>query len=837
MSAAMRDATDIAPGLPSGTVTFCFTDIEGSTALVTRIGDAAYRPLLEAHRALLRTAWSEHFGHEMGTEGDSFFVVFANAADAVAACIAGQRALVQHPWPDGCSIRVRMGLHTGSAVPRGGDYTALAVHHAARVAASVSGGQVVVSDATRVLVEGRSLDGVYFDDLGEHRLKDVDAPLRLWQVHGEGLASEFPPLRTISNTNLPRPASSFIGRDEEVAELRGLLLGDARLVTVTGPGGAGKTRLALEAAAELVTHFKAGVFWVDLASLQDSDQVVEVVAAVVGAPADLAEHIGDRDLLILLDNFEQVVAAAPTLASLVEGCPRLRLLVTSRERLRVRGEVNRPVGSLPEADAAALFCDRACLELTDGIQRLCRTLDDLPLAIELAAARTSSFSVEQILDRLGSRLDLLKGGRDADPRQQTLRATIAWSYELLAEDERAQFVRLAVFAGGYTLEAAEKVADAEPDQLQSLVDKSLVHHAGERFLLLQTIREFGMERLRDSGELDEMQRRHAGWFLDLARAAHAQLHSRDQRVWLDRLRVETDNMRALLDWTTDHDIGGGLKLAETLLVPWRMGGQLPELVGWFRRVFTTLPDVDDSMLAGGLEAFGTALFFCEEYDQALERLEQSLAMCRRLGDELVEASVLNRLGSVISARGDLARATELREHALAISRQRGDQQGVARSLHLIGEDLRDTGDLVRATTVLEEALRIDTDRGDQHSIMTSLHSLGDVWLDRSDPTRAHELYREALNITHLLADDRSQVYCLAGLAAAAALRGDTPTAGRLWASAERLERSVGLPMLAMERVRYEHVLAPFEHDARFQDATRDAQHLSIEEIVEQEITI
>jgi predicted ATPase len=804
---------------------------------VTRIGDAAYRPLLEAHRTLLRAAWSEHSGHEMGTEGDSFFVAFADAADAVAACIVGQRALGQHAWPDGCSIRVRMGVHTGSAVPRGDDYTALAVHHAARVAASAHGGQVVVSDATRALVEGAVAgDEVAFEDLGEHRLKDVEAPLRLWQVRCDGLASTFPPLRTISNTNLPRPASSFIGRDREVAEIGELLLGDARLVTVTGPGGAGKTRLALEAAADLVPQFKAGVFWVELASLRDPDQVLDVIAAAVGAQTELAEHIGDRELLLLLDNFEQVVAAAPALAALIERCPRLRLLVTSRERLRVRGEVSCSVGSLAESDAAALFCERAGLEPTESIVRLCRLLDDLPLAIELAAARTPLFSVEQILERLESRLDLLKGGRDADPRQHTLRATITWSYELLDDDERALFARLAVFAGGCTFEAAEQITDAEPDHLQSLADKSLVQHTGERFWLLQTMGEFGLERLRGSGELDALRRRHAGWFLDLAVAAQAPLHSADQGVWLERLRVETDNFRAVLDWAADNDVAGGLELAETLLVPWRMRGRVPELVGWLRRVFTTQPAVDDSALAAGLATFGAALFLCEEHDHALERFALSLEIYRRLGDESGEASVLNRMGSAVWARGDLSRASELREQALAIYRRRGDQPGIARSLHLIGEDLRDGGDLVRATSVLEEAARIDTDLGDRWSVMTSLHSLGDVWLDRADADRAEERYRDALTIAHELDDDRDSVYCLAGLASAAALRGDTATAGRLWAIAERLERRVGQGMLAAERVRYERLLAPLEDDAGFQDAARDAQHASIEQVVEHELT-
>src|SRR6266508_4557761 len=396
--------------LPSGTVTFLFTDIEGSTKLLNQLGPQTYADALREHRRVVRKAFARHGGVEVDTQGDAFFVAFPTAPGALEAAREAQEALAQGP------IRVRMGLHTGTPHLAEEGYVGQDVHEGARIAAAGHGGQVLLSKETCDLVDAP------VTDLGEHRLKDFEQPVWIFQLGAE----RFPPLKTISNTNLPRPASSFVGRDKEVEEVAALLQGGARLLTLTGPGGSGKTRLAIEAAGELVPKFKAGVFWVGLAPLRDPALVVETIAQTLGAQDGLAEHIGERELLLLLDNLEHVVDTAPELASLVETCPNLRLLVTSRELLRVRAEVEYPVLPLAEPEAVELFCARARAGPDETVHELCRALDDLPLALELAAARASVLSPKQILERLAQRLDVLKGGRDADPRQQTLRATIEW---------------------------------------------------------------------------------------------------------------------------------------------------------------------------------------------------------------------------------------------------------------------------------------------------------------------------------------------------------------------------------------------------------------------------
>ncbi len=476
--------------LPSGTVTLLFTDVEGSTRLLGELGAEAYAAALFDHRRVLRACFEGRGGVEVDTQGDAFFFAFPSAPDAVAAAQEAQRKLA------GGAIGVRIGLHTGTPHVTDEGYVGEDVHLGARIAAAGHGGQVLVSAATRALVDAETLD------LGEHRLKDFEQPVAIFQLGHE----RFPPLKTISNTNLPRPASSFVGREREVAALAGLL-DDARLVTLTGPGGSGKTRLAIETAADLAGRFRHGVFWVGLATVRDPDLVVPAIAQTLGARDGLASHVGEREMLLLLDNLEQAIDAAPALAALVEACPNLTLLVTSRELLRVRGEVEYPVPPLADPDAFDLFCARSRLDPDGTISELCRRLDNLPLAVELAAARTSVLSPAQILDRLGQRLDLLTGGRDADPRQRTLRATIAWSYDLLTPDEQALFRRLAVFAGGCTLEAAEAVAGADLDTLQSLVDKSLVRRTEDRFWMLETIREFAVEELTASDPADGTRRR------------------------------------------------------------------------------------------------------------------------------------------------------------------------------------------------------------------------------------------------------------------------------------------------------------------------------------------
>jgi predicted ATPase/class 3 adenylate cyclase len=511
--------------LPSGTVTFLFTDVEGSTRLLHELGAGAYAEALAEHRRLIREACAAEGGVEVDTQGDAFFFVFPTAPGAVAAAADLTEALASGP------IQVRVGLHTGTPLLTEEGYVGGDVHFAARVASSGHGSQVVLSAATAELVV------LSLTDLGEHRLKDIEESVSVFQL---GDAS-FPPLKTISNTNLPRPASSFVGRNAELAEVLSRIEQGARLVTLTGPGGTGKTRLALEAASSLVPSYKAGVFWVGLASLRDPALVTETISQTLGAKAGLAEHIAERETLLLLDNLEQVIEAAPELSGLLEACPNLTLLVTSRELLRISGEVEYPVPPLAEPEAVSLFCERAQLEASEDITELCARLDSLPLAVELAAARTKALTPAQILERLSERLDLLKGGRDADPRQQTLRATIEWSYELLSPAEQQLFARLSVFAGGCTLEAAEEVCDADLDTLQSLVEKSLLRFSDERYWMLETISEYAGERLEEEGEVDMLERQHAAWILEWS--SDVETRGRDQNQDPLNLRNEMPNVR------------------------------------------------------------------------------------------------------------------------------------------------------------------------------------------------------------------------------------------------------------------------------------------------------
>ena len=463
-------------------------------------------------------------------------------------------------------IQVRIGLHTGNPRLSGEGYVGMDVHFAARVAAAGHGGQIVLSKATY-----DALDDLELTDLGEHRLKDIPEAVAIYQLGSES----FPPLKTISNTNLPRPASSFVGREAELAEVVGRIEGGARLLTLTGPGGSGKTRLALEAASTLVPEYKAGVFWVGLAPLRDHALVTETIAQTLGSKNGLQEHIAKRELLLLLDNLEQVIESAPELSALVTSCPNLTLLCTSRELLRVSGEVEYAVPPLQEPEAVSLFCERSQLESSEEIAELCARLDALPLAIELAAARAKALSPAQILERLSQRLDLFKGGRDADPRQQTLRATIEWSYELLSPEEQVRFARLAVFRGGCTLEAAEEVCGADLDTLQSLVEKSLLRFTNERYWMLETIREYASERLEDSGEAEELRRQRGDYFLAFAEEAFEVTGSR--RPWWDRLEADHDNLRTVLDWL--ESVGRtqeALQLAGALYRFWSTRGYLLE---------------------------------------------------------------------------------------------------------------------------------------------------------------------------------------------------------------------------------------------------------------------
>ncbi len=769
--------TPVRRDLPSGTVTFLFTDIEGSTKLLHELGEEAYAEALAEHRRVLREAFARHGGVEVDTQGDAFFVAFPTAPGALEAAQAAQAALAQGP------IRVRMGLHTGTPHLAEEGYVGQDVHKGARIAAAGHGGQVLLSRGTCELAH------VAVTDLGEHRLKDFEGPVWIFQLGSK----RFPPLKTISNTNLPRPASSFVGREKEVEEVVSLLRDGARLLTLTGPGGSGKTRLAIEAAAELVPEFKAGVFWVGLAPLRDPALVTDTIAQTLGAKDGLAVYIEERELLLLLDNLEQVVEAAPELSALVEACPNLKLLVTSRERLRVRGEVEYPVLPLAEPEAADLFCVRAGAEPDETVHELCRALDNLPLAIELAAARASVLSPRQILERLSERLDLLKGGRDADPRQQTLRATIEWSHELLSDEEKRLFARLSVFAGGCTLEAAEEVTEADLDPLQSLVDKNLLRHTHERFWMLETIREYAAERLEQLGEADELRRRHAEHFLALAEEAEPNLRggSPSPGEWLDRLEADHDNLRAALDrLEVSGETQRALRLTGALWLFWNLRGHLAE---GSRRLGSALVADEAPTAARAMALTGAAAMAATTGDAATARIraEEALRLHRALGDAWGAALSQSYVATAAAQERDWARAQPIAEECVRAFRELGDEHYAMLATWLLAWMCRELGDRERSRALTEENVRRARALGNERVEARSLGSLAMLALDEDRLRDAVRILKEANRIHRDFGDRFELALDLCRLARALAVAKRPGTAARLLSAGEALREEIG----------------------------------------------
>jgi len=822
---------------PIGTVTFLFTDIEGSTRLLQQLGDR-YRDLIDDHNRLLREAFSD--GFVSGIEGDAFFVVFGSAHAAVDAAVDAQRSLAAASWPGGATVKVRMGLHSGEGVLAGGEYAGIDVNRAARIAAAGHGGEILVSDSTRVLIEPELPEGFRLRDLGEHRLKDLDRPERLHRLLVDGLPHDFPPPRTLDVRagNLPADLSPFIGREEVLREVRALSR-DHRLVTLTGPGGSGKTRLSLKLAQEAQATCPDGAFFVELAPIVDPDLVPDAIAKALDVMGEVGrtvletvrDHLADERVFLVLDNIEQVIDAAPIVPDLLQTAPGLRVVVTSREALRVRGEQEYPVPPMAVADpsdvtspdrlaayeSVALFLDRArgvrpSFVLDDesapAVAEICARLDGLPLAIELAAARVRVLTPRQIADRLDAALPVLSGGgRDRPARQQTLRDAVAWSYDLLDDDDRTFFRRLAVFRGTCTLEAAERVCDpaaSGADALElmgSLIDKSLVQRVetdGEpRFRLLFVIREFAKERLGEDDDERSVRRRHAEFMIDLLREAASELFGPDRPARLDELEREHDNVRSAIAWAIDNDESRiALGLVSQCWRFWQMRGHLHEARERIDEVLG-LPGVEDLPVerADALEAAGGIAYWMADWPAAEERYEACLRLRREIGDPPSTAEAAFNLACVYAYGPEpfrsVERADELLVEAEGIFRERGDRLGLAKVLWAAGGNVVD----VRPADAIEpfrESLALYRETGDRFGEAWALHMLGitEALTDALEDGEGH--VRQALEL-FVAADDRSAVSILLNdFAVLAVLRGDVDRALRLNGAAAATEKRSGV---------------------------------------------
>ncbi len=787
--------------LPVGTVTFLFTDIEGSTRLVQEIGDR-YRSVLEIHHSILRRAIVAHHGVEISTEGDAFFAVFPSAVHAVGATIDAQRGLAAADWPDQLGIHVRMGLNTGEAELGGDNYLGVDVNRAARIAAAGHGGQVLLSDSTRALVESALPQDVHLRDLGLHRLKDLRGTEHLSQLVIAGLSDEFPPLRTVdaSPTNLVAPDNALIGRDVELAELSALLAG-SRLVTLTGPGGIGKTRLSLEVGRQALGRFSHGVFLVPLETFVDTSNAAVAIGQAIGArPADqrepeeaLFEYLADREMLLILDNLEQLAGAGAFVARLLGRAAGVRAIVTSRIPLHLSAEQEYPVSPLAVPDpegsggletlarvaAVTLFVERAQrarpdFRLTDenaaAVGAICRRLDGLALAIELAAARVKVLSPAMMLARLEQALPMLSGGSfDLPARQQTLRAAIDWSFRLLTADEQAFFRRLTVFSGGWTVEAAEQVAAPRGelaidalDGLTALVDQSLVRQAtdgrsGEsRFDMLQLIREFGAELRAGSEEGTLIERRHVEWVLALVEPAGPVLESGADLGWLDRLSAEHDNLRAALRWCAEHgEREVGLRLASASWRFWQQRGHAREGRSWFERLLPAgdAPEsLDPGVLSAARTAAGGLAYWQNDLDDAERQygaafeLDRASEASDRLGDDLYN------LGFVSMARGDLdtARRRFAESSDLFVAAGKTGRLGDATAVR--GAVEMRAGNFEQARDWTREARRLQLELGNRRRATDAAMVLGYIQFRLGEVSAARDGLLTALAETREMGD-------------------------------------------------------------------------------------
>lgn len=825
--------------LPAGTVTFLFTDIEGSTRLLHVLGGEDYAQVLADHRRLLREAFTDAGGREVDTQGDAFFVAFARARDAVVAAVAAQRAVLRHPWSQEVELRVRMGLHTGEPVRSDEGYVGIDVHRAARIAATAWGGQILISQATRELISGDLPDGVHLRYLGEHRLKDLTAPQRLYQITADGLLDGFPEPRSLNAlpNNLPVQLTTLVGRDKELAEIERLLESpDCRMLTLIGPGGVGKTRLALHAAARRIERHAEGVFFVPLAAVGAPEFVVPTLAATLQFPIDtnvsdkdpktqLLDFLGGRSMLLVMDNFEHLVDAAPLLDEVLLRATEIKLIVTSRERLNLRGEWTFDVpgltyprngngGRLEDYGAVSLFVERARqvdpgFPVTDEnrrqVTRICRLVEGMPLGIELAAAWTPTLSCREIAEEIERNTDFLATSmRGVPDRHRSLRAAFEQSWRLLSDPQRAGLARLSVFRGGFSREAAAAVAGLDLPTLAELVNKSLVRRTVlGRYEIHELLQQYAAEKL---GALAEEQvavrARHSGYFAKWLAARSEAVRGPEMKEVRDEIRVESGNVGAAVLWQAVH--GEERELRETL----RALNSFYGVQGWhegvdaFRRIVETLqrtrePETDPGGTSAGRRLASVQAylaFWTSATGDATESgriVEQCLPVLRRLGFQREVAACLTVLGVNASNEGDFAGSVKFLEEGAAIPEAAPD---FSQWLDIwLGWDHFELGNYTEAERHYQAACDRASTRGDRLGLAFALSKWAMVADALKDYERGMRMHQDALDIFVDLENEGGQAYCLTRLSFTAWGLGRYEEAARLGRAGYEAFGSLGHP--------------------------------------------
>jgi predicted ATPase/class 3 adenylate cyclase len=800
--------------LPTGTVTFLFTDIEGSTRLWQAF-PAAMGEALSRHHALLQQAVNAHNGYVFQIVGDAICAAFRTAADGVAAALGAQHALARESWGETGPLRVRMALHTGSTEARAGAYrsgeyaSGLTLSRTSRLLSAGHGGQILLSHATEELVRDDLPAHVGLRDLGERRLRDLVRAEHIFQIVGPDQPSEFPPLKTLDAmpNNLPVQVTSFVGREREIRDVTGLL-GETHLLTLLGPGGTGKTRLSLQIAANLIETFVDGVWFVELAPLYDPVLVPQTVASAVSVREEaerplittLTEHLRARSMLLIFDNCEHLVDACARLAdALLRSCPRLKVLASSREALRTAGEVTYrvpslslpdpqhlpPLERLTDYEGVRLLVERASavkpgFKLTDAnaaaAVQICHRLDGIPLAIELAAARLKVLSPREIAEHLDERFRLLTAGsRTVLPRHQTLRGLIDWSYELLSEPERAVLRSVSVFAGGWNLAAAEAVDADALDLIGRLVDKSLVvadEEGGEtRYSLLETIRQYGLEKLREAGEEPVIRSRHRDFYLALAESAAPHLQGQDQATWFRRLENAHDNLRAALRWSFDHgNIEASFRFGAALDLFWDTHGHITEGRQWLEQMVARSGELPAPATARSLRAHAGALGGAahmalrqSDFARAKALYVESLELWRAVGDRGAIAEVLNNLGDLVRQLGDRRQGKAMIEESLTLFREVADKRGIAHALSNLADIFLADGDQLQAKRLFEESLPLFQATADRRGLSHGLNNLGGILTREGDYARAEARYRDSLRLAEELEDKHAIATAQRGL--------------------------------------------------------------------------